>query len=66
MASEIIYYYCFGPTDNDGINVLSYVHNVWAAKMAMLRMYGRRESDINFYLGGERKGRPIFDGRNAN
>ena len=65
MPSENIYYYCFGPSDNDGINVLSYGNNVWAAKMAMLRMYGRKESDIKFYSANERKGCPIFDGRNA-
>ena len=64
MPSETIYYYCFGPTDNDGVNVLSYVNNVYAAKMAMLRMYGRKESDIKFWSGSERRGCPMFDGRN--
>lgn len=48
MPQELITYYCFGPTDNDGINVISYVHNVWAAKKAMLNMYGRSESDIKW------------------
>lgn len=64
MPNETVYYYCFGPTDNDGVNVISYVSNVWAAKMAMLRMYGKSESDIKFYSGSERRGAPIFDGRN--
>ena len=50
MDQETIYYYCFGPTDNDGVNVLSYVNNVWAAKMAMLRMYGKSERDIKSYV----------------
>lgn len=63
MEQETIYYYCFGPTDNDGVNVLSYVNNVWAAKMAMLRMYGKTERDIKFYSGNKRNGAPIFDGR---
>lgn len=64
MPSEVITYYCFGPSDNDGVNVISYGNNVWAAKMAMLRMYGRKESDIKFYSGSERRGCPTFDGRN--
>ena len=65
MPSEMITYYCFGPLDGDGVNVISYVNNVWAAKMAMLRMYGRKESDIKF-SSSERKGAPVFDGRNYN
>lgn len=64
MPNELITYYCFGPTDNDGINVISYVNNVYAAKMAMLRMYGRSESSIKWTSGSERKGAPTFDGRN--
>ena len=61
MASETIYYYHF--KDNVGVNVLSYVNNVYAAKMAMLKTYGRKESDIMRYSGNERKGAPVFDGR---
>lgn len=63
MPSEVINYYCFGPTDNDGVNVISYVNNVWAAKKAMLNMYGRSESSIKWSSGSERRGAPTFDGR---
>ena len=48
----------------DDFNVISYVNNVYAAKMAMLKTYGRKESDIMRYSGNEKKGAPVFDGRN--
>ena len=64
MLTELITYYCFGPTDTDGINVISYAKNVCAAKKAMLNMYGRSESDIK-WSGSERRGAPTFDGRNC-
>lgn len=63
MPSEVVRYYCFGPTDNDGVNVISYINNVYAAKDAMLKMYGKSESSIKWYSASERKGAPTFDGR---
>lgn len=47
MPNETVYYYCFGPTDNDGVNVISYVSNVWAAKMAMLRSMEKANLILN-------------------
>ena len=61
MPSETTYFYQF--KDNVGVNVLSYVNNVYAAKMAMLKTYGRKESDIMRYSALEKKGAPVFDGR---
>lgn len=64
-ANKIITYYCFGPLDYNGVNVISHVNNVYAAKKAMLNTYGKSESDIKFWSGQERKDcSNYFDGRN--
>lgn len=64
--NKVITYYCFGPLDRDGVNVISHTNNVWAAKKAMLNMYGKSESDIKFYSATERKDcSNYFDGRNS-
>ena len=66
-ARKNITYYCFGPMDYDGVNVISYVNNVYAAKKAMLKMYGKTEADIKFYSATERKDcSNYFDGRKCN
>jgi phosphopantetheinyl transferase (holo-ACP synthase) len=61
MPSEIEYCYHF--RDGSAVLVKSYVNNVWAAKKAMLKMYGRDESEIRYSDSGKNGPHQVFDGR---
>ena len=69
MPAEVVYYYAIGTNPEDGVCVLSYVHNVFSAKKAMLAKFGKTERDIKTFSkykpGTERKDCHFFDGRNA-
>lgn len=58
----MVRYYKF--KNGAGVNVISDVSNVAAAKKLMLKTYGKRESDIAYYES-EHKNEPYFDGMNA-
>ena len=64
MAQTITFYHFKGQLDYVGVNVISNVNNIYAAKKLMMATYGKSESDIDF-TSGENKRAPYFDGTKA-
>ena len=61
----VTFYHFKGNPDTVGVNVISNMNNVYAAKKLMMTTYGKTATDIDFTTS-EKKNAPYFDGRNAN
>lgn len=54
---------CYHFRDGSAVLVISYSNNVNAAYKAMLKMYGRSESDVSYFDSGKNGPHQTFDGR---
>ena len=60
----VTFYHFKGQLDYVGVNVISNVNNVYAAKKLMMVTYGKTEADID-WTSSEKKNAPYFDGTKA-